>query len=181
MRNTNPDCPAAPSTHLAAIPAEARDLAVSLAALFERDHQITKRLNDAQSRLRSANQRLWSGLHPDALALLYEDSHVTGIAAGGRIRSEVSAAMIDQLRNGADHQQLETAVLAIVQETHWTIHRAFIDHQHASEERRQLALDVGELAHQLTDTLTAAGWTERQARNANVHDLANGTGDQDPR
>lgn len=132
MRNTNPDCPGAPSTHVAAIPAEARDLAASLAALFERDHQITKRLNDAQSRLRSANQRLWSGLHPDALALLYEDTHVTGIAADGRIRSEVSAAMIDQLRNGADHQQLETAVLAIVQETHWTIHRAFIDHQHAS-------------------------------------------------
>jgi hypothetical protein len=161
--------------------AQTRELASSLAALFDRGSQIAKRLNDAQSRLRHANERLWSGLHPDALALLYDDTHAVGIAADGRIRSEVNAVMIDQLHGGADEQQLETAVLAVVQEIHWTIHRAFVDHQTASEERRQLAVDVGELAQQLTDALTAAGWTEQEARTANVNDLAEGRHHHGPR
>ena len=42
---------------------------------------------------------------------------------------------------------------------HQQIHRAFCAYQHASEQRRQLAVDVGELSQQLTDTLTAAGYT----------------------
>ncbi len=181
MRTTDLKPTAAPCAHRATVPAQARELAGRLAALFERDSQITKRLNDAHARLQSANVRLWSGLHPDALALLYDDTHAAGIAADGQIRSEVNAVMIDQLRNGADEQQLETAVLAVVQEIHWTINRAFLDHQTASEERRQLAVDVGELAQQLTDALTAAGWTEHEANNANAHDLAEGSGDHDPR
>ncbi|MEO6857717.1 MAG: hypothetical protein ABI323_03920 [Solirubrobacteraceae bacterium] len=181
MRTTDVKPTAAPCAHRATVPAQARELAGRLAALFKRDSQITKRLNDAQSRLQSANLRLWSGLHPDALALLYDDTQPAGIAANGQIRSEVDAVMIDHLRNGADEQQLETAVLAVVQEIHWTIHHAFLDHQTASEERRQLAVDVGELAQQLTAALSAAGWTEHQSRNANVHDLTEGSGDHDPR
>jgi hypothetical protein len=55
---------------------------------------------------------------------------------------------------------------------HGQIHSAFCDYQHAAEQRRQLAVDVGELAAQLTDLLTAAGWTAGQARAANVHQLA---------
>jgi hypothetical protein len=58
---------------------------------------------------------------------------------------------------------------------HGQIHRAFTLYQHASEQRRQLAVDVGELSQQLTDALTAAGHTREQARSANVHQLAAGT------
>ena len=58
---------------------------------------------------------------------------------------------------------------------HGEIHRAFCAYQHASEQRRQLAVDVGELSQQLTDTLTAAGHSPQHARTANVHELADGT------
>jgi hypothetical protein len=163
------------------VPARARALASTLAALFEQDSVIVKRLNDAQSRLQRANLQLWSGLHPDALALLYDDTHALAITADGRVRSEVNVVISDQLRDGADERQLEAAVLKVLQEIHWTIHRAFLDHQNAGEERRQLAVDVGELSQQLTETLTAAGWTQQQARTANVNDLAEGRPDHDQR
>lgn len=55
---------------------------------------------------------------------------------------------------------------------HRRIHRAFCTYQDAAEQRRQLAVDVGETAQQLTDALTAAGWTAHQARRVNVHQLA---------
>jgi len=58
---------------------------------------------------------------------------------------------------------------------HQQIHRAFWVYQQASEQRRELAVDVGELSQQLTDTLTAAGYSRQQARSANVHELAAGT------
>jgi len=58
---------------------------------------------------------------------------------------------------------------------HEQIRRAFWTYQHASEQRRQLAVDVGELSQQLTDALTAAGYTRQQARSANVDALAAGT------
>ena len=50
--------------------------------------------------------------------------------------------------------------------------RAFIGYQTAAEERRQLAAEIGELIRQFVDALVTAGWTEVQARNANVHQLA---------
>ena len=52
------------------------------------------------------------------------------------------------------------------------IRRAFIDYQHASEARRQLAVDVGELSQQLIEVLCASGFTEQAARSADVHELA---------
>jgi hypothetical protein len=58
---------------------------------------------------------------------------------------------------------------------HHQIHRAFWAYQQASEQRRQLAVDVGELSQQLTDALTAAGYRPDHARSANVHELAAGT------
>lgn len=58
---------------------------------------------------------------------------------------------------------------------HEQIRRAFWAHQHASEERRQLAVDVGELSQQLANALTAAGHPPEHARSANVHQLAAGT------
>lgn len=52
---------------------------------------------------------------------------------------------------------------------------AFYAYQQASEQRRQLAVEVGELSAWLTDALTGAGHTCEQARSANVYQLAAGT------
>ena len=103
------------------VPAHARELAARLSALFGSDCELAERLNDAQRRLLSANDRLWSGLAPDAP---------------------------------------------------WVIRSAFCQYQFACEERRRLAVDVGELSAQLTAALCAAGWSEEAAREANVHELA---------
>ena len=61
---------------------------------------------------------------------------------------------------------------AAVQQIHWQIHRAFTAYQAVTEQRRQLTADIGELIRQFVDALLAAGWTEQEARNANVHELA---------
>lgn len=58
---------------------------------------------------------------------------------------------------------------------HHEVHSSFCAYQQASEQRRQLAVDVGETSAWLTDALTAAGHTPEQARSANVHQLAAGT------
>lgn len=72
----------------------------------------------------------------------------------------------DQLRSSPAGDRLRV---------HHQIHRAFCAYQQAAEQRRQLAVDVGELSQQLTDTLTAAGYHPEHARSANVHELAAGT------
>ncbi len=59
-----------------------------------------------------------------------------------------------------------------MQEIHWTIHDAFTDYQNVSEQRRQLAADTGEAIARFTDALVAAGWSEEEARNANVDELS---------
>ena len=83
--------------------------------------------------------------------------------------------------NGA-HQQLACAndrlwcdPVADRLVVHEQVRRAFCAYQQASEERRQLAVDVGELSAWLTDALTAAGYSSQQARSANVHEVAAGT------
>jgi hypothetical protein len=144
-------------------PARARELAACLSALFERDVEIVGRLNDAQRRLRDANERLWSGLSPDAFGLLYD-----GAAPAGQ--SAIAALVSDALSSG--RRESQTAVLGALQRAHWTIRRAFHDYQSACEERRQLAVEVGELSRQLTEVLCAAGWSAADARNADVHELA---------
>jgi hypothetical protein len=63
-------------------------------------------------------------------------------------------------------------VLQASQEMHWAIRRAFYRYQYACEERRRLAFEVGELSVQLTGELVAAGWSEADARDADVHELA---------
>jgi hypothetical protein len=142
------------------VPALARELAARLSVLFERDIEIVERLNDAQRRLREANERLWSGLSPDAFGLIYDDA---AVAAAGS--SEVAALM-----NGAC--DAESAVLGALGQIHWSIHRGFCEYQSACEERRQLAVEVGELSQQLTDVLCGVGFSEDDARQANVHELA---------
>jgi hypothetical protein len=144
------------------VPALARELAVRLAALFERDVEIVERLNDAQRRLRDANERLWSGLSPDAFGLVYDGA----APAGG---SEIAAL-------GAGGRASWTDVLAALQQIHRAIHRGFRAYQDACEERRQLAVEVGELSQRLADVLCAAGWGADDARGANVHELAGSAG-----
>jgi hypothetical protein len=149
------------------VPARGRELAARLSVLFDRDVEIVGRLNEAHRRLRCANERLWSGLAPDAFGLIYD-----GAAPLGRSQVTESADRACWA-SGVDRQ---AAVLAAMQEIHWTVHRGCCEYQRASEERRQLAVDVGELSVQLTEVLCAAGWSVEQARRANVHELAAGIG-----
>lgn len=78
-------------------------------------------------------------------------------------------------RLAAANDQLWTDRMVDPARIHNDVHSAFCAYQQASEQRRQLGFDVGELAQQLTDTLTNAGHTREQARHANVHELAAGT------
>ena len=142
-------------------PDRARELAARLSALFTRDVVIVKRLNDAKHRLEQANDRLWSGLAPDALGLVYD-----GVGAAGIGTSEVASL----LRDGGT--AADTVVLEALQQIHATIHGALHEYQDACEERRQLAVDVGELSQRLTEVLCAAGWSAGEARASNVHELA---------
>ena len=96
------------------------------------------------------------GYPPDGLAAVYEEHPVAVDVAFAENRSEVLGA---------------PDPLTAAQQVHWSIDSAFIDYQTAAEERRQLAADIGETIRQFLDALVAAGWTEEQARNANVHQL----------
>jgi hypothetical protein len=144
-----------------AVPAHARQLAAQLSALFDRDVEIAERLNDAQRLLAGANERLWSGLAPDAFGLIDDR------AAAATIGSSPIAALI---RDGGP--TANSPMLEALKQARWQIHRGFCQYQSACEERRQLAFEVGELSQQLTQALSAAGWSTDQARHANVHELA---------
>ena len=140
-----------------AAPDLARELAAQLDALFAQDSVLVRRLNAAQQRLQSANDRLWWGLHPDGLAAVY---------------GEHPAAVDVCVRRTPLRRCSAPDPLAAVQQVHWSVHKAFLSYQTAAEERRQLAADIGEVIRQFVDALIAAGWSEEQARNANVHELA---------
>ena len=140
------------------VPALARELAALLSALFERDVTIVGRLSDAQRRLTDANERLWSGLSPDAFGLIYD-----GVGPAG---SSQVGALMDGACAG------EAVVLAVLQQIHGSIHRGFCDYRSACEERRQLAVDVGEVTARFIEALCGAGFSEDEARAANVHQLA---------
>jgi hypothetical protein len=135
----------------------ARELAAQLARRFGRDGELAKRLADAQRRLERADDRPWWGLHPDGLAAVYGEH----------------AGVVDMTL--AEHRSGVLGApdpLAAAQQVQWRIGRAFRDYQTAAEERRQLASDTGETIRQFVDALAATGWSEQQARNANVHQLA---------
>ena len=136
-----------------------RTLAGRLAVAFAADQELAERLNDAQGRLMRGNDELWWGIHPDGLAVVYDEQPAVVDAAFAENRSEVLGAQ-DPLRE--------------IQRVHWKIHRAFCDYQSAAEERRQLAADVGELTVELITGLAAAGWSEERARMVNVEKLAAG-------
>ena len=139
------------------VPKRARRLGAELEQRFARDAQLATQLNDAQQRLRDANDRLWSGLHPDGVATLYGEHPRAIGAAAAYNRSRILDAP-DPLR--------------AVEHVHWTIHRALTDYQGAAERRRRLTAEIGELVGELIATLVGAGWSEHDAREASVHDLA---------
>jgi hypothetical protein len=139
------------------VPDRARQLAAQLDLRFGDDARLAAVLNDAQLRLLRANDRLWSGLHPDGMAIVFPEHPAAVDAASAHNRSEILGAP-DPLREA--------------QRVHWTVHHSFVEYQAAAERRRQLAADIGELAGELIATLVAAGWSEREAREANVLNLA---------
>lgn len=53
-----------------------------------------------------------------------------------------------------------------VEQVHWTIQNAFVSYQDAAERRRQLAAETGEMT-----TLVGAGWSQRDARDADIRSL----------
>ena len=127
-------------------------------ALFESDVQLAERLNGAQRRLRHANDQLWSGLHPDAIGLVYDDAR----RVAGDVDTSTPAAWItDVLGGGRGRREAEIGLLAALQQTHCTISRAFAEYQAACEERRQLAVDVGELSAQPIAALSPPGGMKR--------------------
>jgi hypothetical protein len=62
--------------------------------------------------------------------------------------------------------------LRAIQHFLWQIHQAHCDYQQVAEDRRQLAVDIGEVVRTVVDELVAVGWSEKEARNTNVRGLA---------
>lgn len=137
---------------------DVRVLADVLGALFEHDQQLVVALNAAQRRLLDANGRLTVGLSAAALSALFGPAG-PDLALSGR-RPAV-------LQGGSPVTALEEVADAI--------RAAFVDYQDACEERRQLAADVGEATVRLVDAMIASGYSEAQARNADVWALRDGT------
>jgi hypothetical protein len=54
-------------------PNRARQLAGELERRFAQDADLASKLNDAHERRRRGNDRLWSGLHPDGMATIYNE------------------------------------------------------------------------------------------------------------
>ncbi len=143
-----------------AVSPAARQIAAKVSRAFEEDQQLATRLNDAHGRLLAANDRLWSGLHPDGLRWIYGE------------HPQIQAVQLEDAVH-SDSEVLRAAdPLGAIQGVHWQIHHAHHAYQTAAEDRRQLAADIGELLARLVDELQVAGWTEEEARNANVHELA---------
>lgn len=114
-------------------------------------------LNTAQRRLLEANDGLTVGLSARALRNVYgPDGPDLGLS--GR-RPPV---LEDELPVGA------------LEDVADTIRHAFTEYQGVAEQRRELGFDVGEANAGLIAALTAAGFTEAEARRADVDALTVG-------
>ncbi|MGI9100768.1 MAG: hypothetical protein ACR2H2_20160 [Solirubrobacteraceae bacterium] len=145
----------------AVVGADVRELAEALAALFAADRQLVVDLNAAQRRLLDANDLLRLGVSADALRAL------PGATGSGKASVLWSAA---SERGSLEGESLGSALEAIAE----SICIAFCDYQSAVDERRLLAADVGEATVRLVEAMTAAGFSEEQARNADVWVLRDG-------
>jgi hypothetical protein len=135
----------------------ARQLARELELRFAHDAELAWKLNDAHDRLQRANDRLWCGIHPDGIAAVYGEPPSARNAAFAENSSEVLGAP-DQLQ--------------ALQRIHWQIHKAHCDFQRVAEDRRRLAAEIGEIIRTFLDELMAAGWSEPEAREADIGGLA---------
>jgi len=102
------------------------------------------------------------GLHPDGLQALYGDH--PGFEA---VQLEAAVDSRSEVLESPDP-------LGQLQEVHWAVHRAHHTYQEAAEDRRHLAADIGEAIGRFVDALVVAGWSEEEARNADVRAIARG-------
>jgi PAS domain-containing protein len=131
-----------------------------LERLFAQDTQLARRLNVEHRRLVDANDRLWSGLHPDGLPAIYRH-------ACGAVQLEPAFAAGSQVLQSTDP-------LAELQRAHWEIHEAHHRYQDIAEQRRHLAATIGEHVAAFVRALTVIGWSQEKARSANVGQIARG-------
>lgn len=122
----------------------ARQAAVRLAGLFERDQRLVVELSRAQDRLLEANGWLTEGLSAEALQEFF-GPRGPGLGLSGF-----------QPRVLEDPHPRE----------------AFYDYRRVADGRRTLGVDVGEATAMLVDALVAAGWSEQQGRDAGVLELS---------
>jgi hypothetical protein len=101
------------------------------------------------------------------------------VGARARLLADLLAALFEHDRELA--VQLNTAQRRLLDANEQvggtladTIHRAFADYQAVAERRRQLGADVGEAAVRLIDAMQQDGFTEQQARQADVWALRDG-------
>jgi hypothetical protein len=141
------------------MPTNARELAARLSAPFGRD---------AWDRL-AAQRRppwLWSGLAPDAFGLVYDGAAAAAIGTSpiaALIRDAGLAANSPDARGDAAGSAGRSIARSAPTKT-------------ASEQRRQLAVEVRECSQQLTQALCTAGWSAHEAQHVNVHELAKAAG-----
>jgi hypothetical protein len=101
------------------------------------------------------------------------------VGAPARVLADVLAALFEHDRELAEQlneaqRRLRGASDRVGGQIADTIHSAFADYQAAAERRRQLGADVGEAAVRLIDAMQADGFSERQARQADVWALRDG-------
>jgi len=109
------------------------------------------------------------------------------LGAGVRVLADVLAALFERDRelagemNAAQRRLLgaNEQVKAVTEGSAGrgladTVRGAFVAYQHAAEDRRGLGADVGEAVVRLVDAMTAAGYSEQQARTADVWALRDG-------
>jgi hypothetical protein len=122
----------------------ARQAAVRLAGLFERDQRLVVEFNRGQDRLLKANGWLTEGLSAEALQEIYGPGGPGLGLSGCRPR--------------------------VLEDPH--PREAFYEYQCVADERRVLGVDVGEATAVLVDALVAASWSEQQVRDAGVLELS---------
>jgi hypothetical protein len=101
------------------------------------------------------------------------------VSAPARVLADVLAALFEHDRELAEQlndaqRRLRAASERVGGQIADAICRAFADYQAVAERRRQLGADVGEAAVRLIDAMQADGFSERQARQADVWALRDG-------
>jgi hypothetical protein len=138
--------------------AQVRVLADVLATLSEHDRQLAVLLNAAQRRLLATNEHLTVAMPVGAVLYAMIGPSGTELGAAGRRPSVLEA---------------ESPVAALG-EVADAIRRAMGAYQDAAEQRRQVAADIGEATVRLVDALIASGFSDTQARRADVRALRDG-------